>query len=142
MLAIVVGFGLGLIITFGIWIANKSLKSATIATSPTPSPISVSSTTPPPTPETTNTLTITSPADEALVSTGTIALTGKTTAGSVITVTFEDDETILQADDKGDFTAQISLVGGYNTIVVTSIDPTTGTESSQTLIVTYSTAKI
>jgi hypothetical protein len=34
------------------------------------------------------------------------------------------------------------LIGGYNTLFVTAIDPVTGVESTKTLIVTYSTAKI
>lgn len=145
LLAIGVGFALGLIITFGIWTANKSLKKANIAkiatVFSTPSPTTISST-PVPSPISNTALTITSPEDESLVATDTINITGKASPKSIISVTYEEGQMLAEADVNGNFTVGVDLIGGYNTIVITATDPLTGVESSQTLIVTYSTAKI
>lgn len=139
LLAIGVGFGLGLVITFGIWTANKSLKQAKIM--PTPSPIST------PIPNvadkvTNNQLTITSPEDESISNVATITVSGTTSPKAVVSIVFEEDEVIVEADDKGAFSSKIDLIGGYNTIIVTSTDPVTGTETTETRIVTYTTTKI
>ena len=143
LVAIGIGFGLGLIITFGIWTANKSIKqfsSSKVTVSPLPA---LTSPAPSPTPDQTNNqLSISSPDDEALVNTDSVTLTGKSTPKAVIAITYEDAETITEADANGNFSTNVDLVGGYNTIVVTALDPATGTESSQTLTVTYTTAKI
>lgn len=143
LVAIGVGFGLGLVITFGIWTANKSLKqlgTPKIATSPLPSPSPTPQATD--TPKTASDLVITSPENEALVNKSNLTVTGKFLPKSAVTVTYEDDETIVETDASGNFSADIDLIGGYNTIVVTGIDLSTGVESTQTLIVTYTTAKI
>ncbi|MBI5358491.1 hypothetical protein HZB69_02575 [Candidatus Amesbacteria bacterium] len=145
LLAIGVGFGLGLVITFGIWTANKSLKRAnttkTMTSVPTPSPLVVSAT-PVPSPIPSTTLMITAPEDESLVATNTINITGKAQPKSIISVAFEEGEMLAEADANGNFTIGVDLIGGYNTLFVTAIDPVTGVESTKTLIVTYSTAKI
>lgn len=144
IIAIAVGFGLGLIITFGIWTAQKSLKKIKAPTLlPTPSPVSqVASPSPTPPVVANSSLVVTSPEDESLVNTDTINITGKASPKSVISVTFEDGQMLAEADSVGNFTVGVDLIGGYNTIVVTATDPLTGIESGQTLVVTYSTAKL
>ncbi len=145
LVAIGVGFGLGLVITFGIWTANKSLKqlgTPKIAASPLPVLSSPFPTPNSDTPKVTSDLTISSPENEALVNKSSLSVTGKFLPNSAVAITFEDDETIVETDATGNFSADIVLIGGYNTIVVTGIDFTTGVESTQTLVVTYTTAKI
>ncbi len=56
LVAIIIGFGLGLVITFGIWTANKALKTAAPPTPPTEEKEEVT-----PTPAPTLELLITSP---------------------------------------------------------------------------------
>lgn len=147
-LAITIGFVLGLIITFGIWTANKSLKNLpqtkTVATA-TPAPTQPS-TSGNPNPQPTSTpntsgLIISQPVDEALVSTDTITLTGKAAASATIVVFAETGEQITTADSTGNFTTSVKLEGGYNQIKVTAFD-NNGNMSSQSLLVTYSTSKI
>ena len=137
ILAIAIGFALGLVITFGIWTANKSLKNL-----PQPSPTSTSLT-PAPTPNqtTNNQLTITSPEDELLTSSDTVTVSGKAAAGSTVVITSEDAEKVVPVDASGNFTSVVDLISGSNIITVFAYDPT-GNESSQSLTVTYSTAKI
>lgn len=132
LLAIGVGFGLGLVITFGIWTANKSLKQAKVQVTPAPTPTPIIVNEPP----ATNQLTITSPEDESISAVATITVSGKSTPNAVISIIFEEDETIIEADDKGEFSTKINLIGGYNTIIISD------QENTQTRIVTYSTTKI
>lgn len=141
-LAITIGFALGLIITFGIWTANRSLKNAKMKVTPEPTPSEEITASPTPTSQPTSKLTITSPLDESLVSTGSVVLTGTTDPKSIVAITYENDkQQIVVADDTGNFTATIDLVAGYNTINVTSVDKD-GKQTTKSIIVTFSTAKI
>jgi predicted phage tail protein len=142
-LAITIGFGLGLIITLGIWVANRSLKNLPTTTQATPTPEAVIEET---TTETTPsnqalTLNITTPEDESLAATNKTTLTGKTVANAAVTITYEDGQTIITAGTDGAFTFEVPLVSGYNVITVTAFN-STGQSATQTLTVTYTTAKI
>ncbi len=138
ILAISIGFALGLIITFGIWTANQSLKNL-----PQPSP--KASVPPSPTPSnsqiTNNQLTINTPDDEALVSTNTITVSGTTTPVATLLIVSENGEQTTLADASGNFSLDVDLITGFNTITVYSYS-TDGNEASKSLIITYSTAKI
>ena len=143
-LAVAIGFGLGLVITFGIWTANKSLKDAQQAQpSPTPEPTSTPITSVSPTPSSpiTLTLTVTSPEDESLVNKDTVTVTGKTAAGSSVAIVSETGEQIVTADESGNFTADVELEGGYNNLTITAFN-SAGNSNSQTLTITYTTAKV
>lgn len=133
LLAIGVGFGLGLVITFGIWTANKSLKQAKVVPTPTPlsTPLGAS-----PSPVPTSQLVVDTPEDESISAVASITVSGKSTPNAVISIIFEEDETIIEADDKGEFSTKINLIGGYNTIIISD------QENTETRIVTYSTTKI
>ena len=145
LLAIFLGFGLGLIITFGIWTANKSLqqlKNRNTNTMVSPSPDA--NITPEPTRAQQDAplqLTVTSPEDESLSNQDSVTVTGKASAKANIIIVYEDGEKIIQADDSGNISQEIDLVGGYNTIVITTFD-NDGNESTETRVVTYTTAKI
>lgn len=132
LLAIAVGFGLGLVITFGIWTANKSLKQAKVVPTPAPSasPVVVIDQ------SVINSLIITAPEDESISAVAAITVSGKSTPNAVISIIFEEDETIIEADDKGEFSTKINLIGGYNIIIISD------QENTETRVVTYSTTKI
>ena len=137
-LAISIGFILGLIITFGIWTANKSLKQLP-QTTPTPSPVPVTSLSP--TPSSSVTLTLTSPEDESLTSQNSVTVSGKTFPNASVAITSESGEQIITADSSGNFSSSVDLDGGYNTITAAAFDQT-GNSSSQSVTVTYTTSKI
>lgn len=144
ILAIVIGFGLGLVITLGIWVANKSLKNLPQTAQPTPESTLTPNASPTTTQSPTGTLSlsISAPEDESLASTNKTTLSGKTAAGAAVTVTYEGGQTILTADaTSGEFTFEAPLIAGYNVITVTALDAT-GQSATQTLTVTYTTAKI
>lgn len=143
LLAISIGFILGLVITFGIWTANKSLVGLKKNTpAPTPTVIATDTTPLPTTPPTTSsTLTITSPDDEAFSSKNTITISGKTTAGATVVIIYEGNDDVVLADANGNFSDDIDLITGFNTINVSAFD-NTGNKATANLTVTYSTAKI
>lgn len=138
-LAVAVGFVLGLLITFGIWTANRSLKNtfqpeiAETSPSPSPEPESIV--------PAAFSLTIVTPEDEALVTTSEISVSGKTVPQAVVVIMSENSEQIVTTDSTGAFTADVTLEGGYNRLQVTAFDAT-GSSTSQTLLVTYTTSKI
>lgn len=140
ILAITIGFALGLVITFGIWTANRSLKGLPGSTQATP--VSVAAT-----PSTTSdqsqsvSLSLSSPADEALVDTNKIEVSGTTQANATVVVLSEDDQQIVTADKEGKFLVKVGLIGGFNVIRVVVYD-NEGHSTQQSVTVTYSTAKI
>lgn len=137
VLAISIGFALGLIITFGIWTANQSLKNL-----PQPSPKASVSPSPSPSNQVTNNqLTINTPDDEALVSTDTTTLSGTTTANATLLIISESGEQTAVADASGNFSVDVDLITGFNVITVYSYSAD-GQEFSKSLTITYSTAKI
>ncbi len=133
--AIVIGFTIGLIITFGVYTAQKALKEKGAAASPSPTPQLEAS------PAPSHTLSISSPEDEDLVSTDHVDVTGTTTPNSIITIVAEKDQLITYADAAGKFSASVPLIGGANQITLTALSDT-GAKASQELTLVYSTATI
>jgi hypothetical protein len=138
LIAIVIGFALGLLITFGIWTANKALKTQS------ETPIEEVKTEPAAEPTSTPTgfsLSILSPEDEALIDTSKTEIKGLSVADAIIVIAAEKEEKIIEADENGSFATEISLIRGINEITVTAFNPE-GEKTSQTLNVVYSTAEI
>jgi len=141
LIAIAIGFILGLVITFGIWTANKSLQQnnktqKTEVGENQPIVTETSSTEDGQIP-----LTISSPEDNSLVDQEKIEIVGKTKAGATIVILYEKGEEVFQADEQGEFSQEITLVGGANEIKITVFD-TEGNEANQSLNLVYSTAEI
>lgn len=136
-LAIIIGFSLGLVITYGIWTANKALKETAPKSEITPQAIQeVTPSAIPP-----SLLIINSPEDNTLSDKEKIELAGKATPKAAVVVLYSEGEKILEADEGGNFSTEITLVGGSNEITVTSYN-TDGNEATTTLTVVYSTAQI
>lgn len=141
IIAIIIGFVLGLVITFGVWTANKAIKEASPkeettgeqaqeGTTDTRSPTSLEST-----------LTIISPEDNFLSDKEKIDISGKTTPEATVVILFTEGEKIIEADKQGSFSTEITLVGGSNEIKVSSFDKD-GKEISKSITIVYSTAEI
>ena len=134
VLAIIVGFSLGLVITFGIYTARRALRrQAPVISSPEASP------SPSPTPS--HGLTITSPAEEALLDQDKVTLQGLTTPNSLVTIITPQDNLLVTANSAGEFQIQISLVGGVNHLQIVSLTPD-GQRAEANLTLVYSTATI
>ena len=144
-LAIAIGFVLGLIITFGVWTANNSLKQLSHAPSPTPlsSPEpQAQAATPTPPPATNNLqLTVSAPDPDLLTNSQSLTVKGSTSPNATVAILSESAETTVTADSSGNFSADVSLEGGYNRLTVSAFDKDSHT-ASLTLVVTYTTSKI
>jgi len=138
IIAIVIGFALGLVITFGIWTANQALKQQPQLEKPTPS--EEVKTIPTPAPEELS-LALTSPEDNSISSEEKIEVSGKTAPEATVIILYQGGEKIIQADEGGNFSSEITLVGGANEIKITAYDQN-GNEVSKTLNVVYSTAEL
>lgn len=136
--AILVGFALGLVITFGIWSANKAL---TTKKAPTVPEEEITAPTIEVTPTPSFSLAVSKPEDESIASTEKITISGTTEPLAQIVIIGEKGEEILEADEKGIFTTEVSLVSGTNEITVTAFSES-GEEVSKTLNIVYSTAEI
>lgn len=137
LLAILFGFAIGLVITFGIYTANKSLKKnqtkEAFQVSPDRQEITPA---PSPTP-----LTIYQPADNALLDDDVVTVEGKTFANAVVALTAEEDEYLITADESGGFSQDVDLIGGVNKIRIKSVGPD-GQEAETVLNLVFSTAEI
>ena len=137
LIAIIIGFGLGLVITFGIWTANKALSERATDEMPVEEVVEEVEPSPLPIME----LIIISPEDNLLSDEEIIEISGQTAPLAVIAVTYPEGEKLFEADEDGNFSTEISLIGGDNQIVISAYNKE-GDEATKTLTVVYSTAKI
>ncbi len=136
LIDIIIGFGLGLVITFGIWTANKALKeSAPENTAP------VEETKVTPTPSSSLELVIVSPENNIISEKEIVEISGQTSSKAIIAITYPEGEKLLEADEDGNFSTEISLIGGDNLIKISAFNDQ-GDEATKTLTVVYSTAEI
>lgn len=133
--AIITGFGLGLVITWGIISARRAVQPAAPQdkvieeVNPTPLASAIS-------------LVINTPLTDSITDQEKISLAGKTKPKAVVTVFTEEKEQIIEADEKGAFQTEIELVAGANQITVYAFDLESGAEASQSVSLVYSTAEI
>ena len=133
LIAVIVGFSLGLVITFGIYRAQKSIKdrSAEQTTEEAESQ-----------PDTTrHQLTITQPEDDSIVAEDEVTVSGITSKNATVAVVSSDDEAAIQADEFGNFSVTVEISSGANTISVVSYDEN-GNSSATELTVVFSTADL
>lgn len=137
LLAISIGFLLGLIITFGIYTANRALKEKTqgekkptiLTSSPTPT-AQVSK------------LEILEPENNLVVYENEIDLRGEVDSEAIISILAEDDQQVIfQTEKEGTFSAKIKLISGANEIKIISINPD-GKRVEKDLTVVLSREKI
>ncbi len=134
-LAIIAGGGLGLLIAFGIWRANISLKpkgndnnptAANTKSSPSTSPLSGDLK-----------VIVASPFNMAILTQSPTLITGITRAKAYVAVTGEDSDDIMVASDSGTFSSNFDLTGGVNQIQIDAFE-TNGNEAHTNLLVVYS----
>lgn len=128
ILASVIGFGIGLLITGAVLVGptllptlqkmradmgKESTKSATAQTTPT---LATS-----PSSNNIQTLIIDSPQDQYISNTDTITVSGKAPKGATIVVDGNVDEAVVQVSGTNSFQAKITLKEGINDVSVTSL---------------------
>lgn len=137
LIAVLSGLIIGLIITVGIYTANRSLeqqKAKKISQTQTPQPT-------PQADQNQKLLTITSHENFDLIDQSEISLSGIAWPDAVVALMTEKDNQITTADSDGIFSFKFSLIKGYNEISLVAADET-GTTQTQNLVLTYSTTKI
>ena len=136
LIAIASGLILGLIITLGIYTANKSLtrrkaqKQAETQVALIPSP---------PLSKTAKKLSITSHEPFDLINQSEITLSGIAWPNAVIALMAESETQITTADNEGIFSFQFDLIKGYNELTIIATDEIGQTET-ENLVITHSTA--
>ena len=139
LISIIIGFGIGLAITFGIYFSKNALLNQNQFISPlAESSPSGSETTPA---SSLQSISIVSPLDESIIAEGKTLISGTTSPDSWVIVITEKGEKLIKADSKGNFETEVTLVSGENEIEVQSISDT-GEKASKTVTVVYSTAEI
>ncbi len=126
----VIGISFGLIIAFGAWRIQSSLKKESITTEKTPSPTLVPSE---------FKITLDKPENNDVVTEDSITVTGITKSLVWITVSGEKGDYIVQAGENGVFIQDVDLVSGINQIKVTAFDPK-GNQSIQKVLVVFSSS--
>lgn len=130
--AIVLGFALGLVITFGIWSANRAMREKEQEESAG----QISEEQAQPTPAPAFSLLIVSPEDESLQTKEKIILSGTTEPDADIIIISQVGEMITQADETGKFEAEITLESGTNEISITAANEA-GHEATKNLNLVY-----
>ena len=137
-ISILIGFGLGLLIMFGIYTANRALKENGKIQSPIIEPDATQSGS---LDLSMQTLTIVSPIDQTIIKEAKTVLSGVTSPGSWVVILAEKGEIAILADNEGSFETEIALIGGENEIEIISIAEN-GERASKTITVVYSTVEI
>jgi len=134
LIAIVIGLSFGLLVSYGVYHARKSLQTAVTTDLETPS-------TPTPSASPLSSLILRSPEDETVQATKDITITGTTTPNSVVVAFVNDAQQVSTADKSGNFSFQSQLNADSNVIVVHAIDQN-GKVSQETRTVIYSTLSL
>lgn len=112
---------------------TTSISVAPAQTSPTPTPL----------PTTNNLdLVVDSPKSDTVVSNAKTEIRGLTNPNNLVTMRTPIQTVFTTADNNGSFTADVELDSGVNPIIIISVNPSDNTQSSTTIYLTYSTAKI
>ena len=132
LIAIIVGLALGLIITFGIYRAQSSINRQN-------QPDEEESLDE--TGEAAHQLTVIQPENNGIVDEDIVEVTGLTSKNSLVTLVTADSETVVQADELGNFSGSVELSAGINSLVVTSYS-LDGSQVSAQLAVVFTTADL
>lgn len=134
LIAIIIGFSIGLFATVGIHLVRTRLNP------PEDTQITTSS----PTPQTTSvnhTLGIVTPSQNSIVRTDSTPVSGLTSPNAIVTLISPEEEQVARADSNGSFSSSILLQAGPNTIKAVSYTPD-GREATAFVDVVYTTAEI
>ncbi|HUW24089.1 MAG TPA: hypothetical protein VMW04_00510 [Patescibacteria group bacterium] len=138
VLAIAIGFGIGLIATFGVYNARKAIEEADQIQTPLASSEEDKANN---SASGSQILSLASPLDQSIIKEGKTAINGTTSPSSWVIILTEKGEKMIQADKKGNFETEINLISGENEIEVQAINGL-GEKASKTITVVYSTVEI
>jgi len=70
-----------------------------------------------------------------------VEISAKTSPQATVAILYEEGEAVIEADEQGEFSEEITLSGGANEIMI-KVFSEDGQEASQTLNLVFSTAEI
>lgn len=117
-------------VAFFIYQSTKTIAPSKIT------PITI--TQPTPTPSSNVPLTIDQPANESVVKTKSITISGKSSPNSVLVLTTDTDDQVVNPASNGNYSITTTLSDGTNQATITAIAPD-GLETKKTITITYST---
>jgi hypothetical protein len=132
--AIFIGVTIGSIVTYGIYIANTSLSNKVQGIDPKTTMVP----TPSPSAEPAIELAIHNPQDNIVVNTPTVLVEGTANRNAIISIISDNEDYLIEANENGYFSQQVTLVKGANTINISASD-TNKLSSSKTLYLVYTT---
>ena len=94
--------------------------------------------TPTPTPSVTSLLSIDSPADESVVNTRSVTISGKTASDATIVLNTATDDQVVSPASNGNYSLTTTLANGQNLITITAI-AANGDEVTKKMTITSST---
>lgn len=136
ILAVIIGVLLGGVILYGINLANNSSK---VNTENAETEETNTKATPTPSKKVANQITIITPQDNSVVTESIIALKGSVKANSNIAIVSESDDILTTSDSSGNFSSNINLINGENTITITVVDDKQATASSSITVIRTAT---
>lgn len=86
-------------------------------------------------------LNLNSPDDSLLTSDPDILVSGKSSPNAVVILNLNEDYSSLEANERGDFSATLKLIGGVNKLTLTAFD-NLGNSKTENRTLYYSTEKI
>lgn len=131
--AILIGLGVGLLVTFGVYTARKTISPTSIIPSPTPEVE--------PSGNPNNILRVTSPEDESLQNTKDVRVAGTTDSDAVVVVFINERPLITRADETGAFSVESTLDQNSNVIRVVSTDEDGNTAEAERVVI-YTTVNL
>jgi hypothetical protein len=131
--AVLIGLGVGLLVTFGVYTARKTISPDSVI--PSPFAEVTSSGNP------NNTLRINTPEDESLQNTKDVRVAGVTDPAAVVVVFINERNEITRADDQGNFAVNTTLDSNSNVIRIVSTDED-GNIAEATREVIYTTVNL
>ena len=138
LISIIIGFVLGLIITFGIYFAKKSYRFVFEKPQVTVIEEGIDFSSPD---ALKKALSVISPIDQSIIKEGKTVINGVTWPNSTVLIIGEKGERVVASDNKGSFESELLLDSGENNIIIHSFSEN-GLETSKVITVVYSTAEI
>lgn len=130
IIAIIIGSSIGLLAAFGVWRVNKNLKSPTATTQQTDKNA-------PGNGQKLEGLSIVSPNNNSVSSVTPVTISGIATPSTYVVAASDEDSSISLVAASGEFSQEIELVGGINSISIWGFD-STGNSTQEKLTLVYS----
>ncbi len=125
----IIGITFGLVIAFGVWRINSSLKSKPAETT----------TTPPPVQNQEFKIALNKPENDDVVTEDSVTVSGITKSLAWMTISGEEGDYIIQSEQSGVFEQEVDLIPGVNQIKITAFDPD-GNKSTEKVLVVFSSS--